>query len=94
MAFPMSDWNDFSAEEPCRCGYDGTGVHQCHAGRDPAYPHGRCSKSATPRLVTHPVCLAGEQMKLGAVSAFYCDEHFVQAFPAEAKRLPIPEDTE
>ncbi len=32
-------------------------------------------------------------MKLGAVSAFYCDEHFVQAFPAEAKRLPIPEDT-
>lgn len=90
----MSELTAFSTEAPCRCGYTGTGVHQCHAGRDPAYTPGRCIKEAIPRLVASPVCLAGAQMKLGVVEAFYCDEHFVEAFPAQAKHLPIPEDTE
>jgi hypothetical protein len=30
--------NNFSKDHPCRCGYAGEGVHQCHAGRNPQYP--------------------------------------------------------
>lgn len=75
---PLDDW--FSQKNPCRCGYDGTGEHQCHSGRDPRWPEARCPNEAKPRLIGQPVCLAGAQMKVGGVIAAYCEAHHLEAF--------------
>ena len=79
----MTDPNSlFTPESPCRCGYDGTGFHRCHAGRPD--PHTGedgsrwCEKEAQPRLLATPSCLAGAQLKVGAVVVCYCDEHYAQ----------------
>jgi hypothetical protein len=72
---------DFSKDNPCRCGFDGTGRHRCHAGRDPGYPGGQCENEARPRLVAIPSSLAGMQLKTGVALACYCDACHEQAFP-------------
>jgi hypothetical protein len=72
---------EFTKDKPCRCGFDGTGVHQCHAGRNPLAPGERCPNEAAPRLVAYLACLAGAQMKLGASLACYCDACHAEAFP-------------
>lgn len=73
---------EFTPEKPCRCGYAGTGVHRCHAGRpDPATGETgerHCTAEAVPRLVGYPAALSGNQLKFGAVEAYYCDEHLAQ----------------
>lgn len=63
----------------CRCGFDGTGVHQCHAGRS---TRDRCPNAGVPRLLAQPVSLAGMQFKLGATVGVYCPGCWVEAgFP-------------
>ncbi len=34
----MGTLGKYTPDKPCRCGYDGEGAHQCHAGRHPDYP--------------------------------------------------------
>lgn len=69
----------FSTAKPCRCGFDGTGVHQCHAGRE--IPSLRCSRAGIERLVESPVpySLAGMQMKMVVVDGCYCRQHWIEA---------------
>lgn len=68
-----TDLNDmFTPASPCRCGYNGTGRHQCHSGRDPLYPGGRCPEDAVPRLLATKGMLAGMQIKTSVVVACYC----------------------
>ncbi len=68
---------DFTPERPCRCGFNGAGIHLCHAGRE----YGdRCPREAKPRLVARLSSLAGMQLKLGAALACYCDECYAEAF--------------
>ena len=86
----MSDLRDlFTPERPCRCGFDGTGFHRCHAGRpDPRTGEDGsrwCEKEAVPRLLATGACLAGAQLKTGAVTCSYCDEHF-EEFLEETSR--------
>jgi hypothetical protein len=64
----------YSGENPCRCGYDGNGVHQCHYGRQ--VPGEHCENPGVERFWAYPTCLAGMQMKLGAVDGCYCEEHW------------------
>lgn len=62
----------YTPEDPCRCGYDGEGVHQCHAGRDPRYPHGRCTNPAESKFVARLAPLSGMQMKAVGDWFHYC----------------------
>lgn len=66
----------YSSEHPCRCGFDGAGVHRCHAGRNPDYPGGHCPNPAEPgRFVSAPLgtwSLAGVQMKITGSFYHYC----------------------
>lgn len=71
----------FTPEDPCRCGFNGEGIHRCHTGRNPAFPGGRCVREAVPRLLSAPAALAGTQMKFSVVVACYCPECHVEAFP-------------
>jgi len=65
---------DYTPANPCRCGFDGTQpMHQCHAGRNPAYPGGRCPNPALDRLVATLGSLAGSQLKFPVTAAHYCD---------------------
>lgn len=77
----------FTPARPCRCGYDGTGLHQCHAGRDPRYPGGRCPNEARPFLAAQLAALAGVQMKCGVSVVCYCPACAVEAGfnPPEAR---------
>lgn len=76
-------------DRPCRCGFDGSGVHQCHAGRDPGYPGGRCPNPAGPaRFVAKPLgtfSLAGCQMKVVGDFFHYCDACWAEYGSATAK---------
>jgi hypothetical protein len=72
----------FSSDSPCRCGFDGTGIHRCHAGRDPRYPGGQCEREAKPRFIATPGSLAGMQAKMSMALACYCDECHAEAFPS------------
>lgn len=78
---PELDPLTFTPERPCRCGYNGKGTHQCHAGRDPRYPLGRCPNEARPRLVAQLACLPGTTLKMGVAVACYCDACHAEAFP-------------
>jgi len=71
----------FTAASPCRCGFDGTGRHRCHAGRDPRYPGERCEREAKPRFIATRQSLSGMQPKIGMALACYCDECHAEAFP-------------
>ena len=71
----------YIAANPCRCGYDGSGVHQCHTGRDPRYQGARCTRPEITRLVPTGGGLAGVQMKASAQSATYCEQCWREAFP-------------
>lgn len=67
----------YTPSHPCRCGFDGTGTHQCHAGRDEAWLASggqRCPNPANDYLVVQPVCLAGVQLKFGVTMAHYCEK--------------------
>lgn len=66
-------------ENPCRCGYNGEGFHQCHAGRATG---DRCPNEAKPRLIATLSSLAGMQLKTGAALAGYCDKCHAEAFPS------------
>jgi hypothetical protein len=66
----------FTTATPCRCGYDGTGRHRCHAGRNPLDPQGQCTADANPRMLSTRSSLAGMQLKTGALLACYCDPCF------------------
>jgi hypothetical protein len=72
----------FTSENPCRCGFNGEGIHQCHAGRNPLYEGDRCPREAKPRLVAVMSSLAGMQMKTGVAVAYYCEECHAEAFPS------------
>lgn len=64
---------NFTTTNPCRCGYDGTGIHRCHAGRETA---DRCPEPADEYVVVAGLtALAGMQLKLGANVAYYCRAH-------------------
>lgn len=78
-------YDAFTKEQPCRCGYDGEGKHRCHAGRNPLYEGERCPNDAVPKLVAYPAALAGCQMKLGAVAAYYCPDCYAEAFPVAGR---------
>jgi len=52
----------YTPDHPCRCGYDGMGEHQCHAGRDARYPGPRCRRAGTTRWVAYGAVLAGAQI--------------------------------
>lgn len=72
--------NTFSPNSKCRCGYDGVGVHQCHAGRDPRYTGGRCPREAKEiPVVTGPAFLPGESLKFNMVFAYYCEECAIES---------------
>lgn len=72
----------YTAENPCRCGFNGEGFHRCHAGRNPLYEGDRCPREANPRFIARLSSLAGMQMKTGAALACYCDECFAEVFPS------------
>jgi hypothetical protein len=74
----MSLSNCFSPSTPCRCGFEGTGTHRCHAGRG---TDEQCPREAKPKFVLIPSSLAGMQLKAGAVMACYCEECHAEAFP-------------
>lgn len=78
----------FTPDAPCRCGYDGTGIHQCHAGRHPLYPGGRCTREGIPFLTAYLTSLAGVQTKYGVAVGVYCDEHRVEAGFAPRRDAP------
>lgn len=65
---------------PCRCGYDGTGIHRCHVGRpDPRTGEDgsrHCPHPAEEHLSAHLAPLAGMQMKVGVVDVAYCAQHY------------------
>lgn len=67
----------------CRCGYTGEGPHQCHVGRE--IPGRRCPNPGVEQLVVYPTCIAGVQMKLGAVSGCYCERHWEEWGRGEAE---------
>lgn len=71
----------FTTENPCRCGFDGNGIHRCHAGRDPRYPGQQCGNEAKPRFIAMPGSLAGMQRKASMALACYCDDCHAEAFP-------------
>lgn len=79
----MGDLLSFTPSNPCRCGYDGTGTHQCHAGRA---LDDRCPNAGVPRLITVPVALAGMQFKMGATVGVYCLGCWVEAGFSEVPR--------
>lgn len=68
-------------QEPCRCGWDGTGDHPCHGL---AYT---CRKASQPRYYEpHKLySLAGNQMKISAVQTHACDECW-RAFTSGERR--------
>lgn len=70
---------EFSPTNPCRCGFDGTGRHRCHAGRpDPATGENgsrHCEADADPKLIATRAALSGMQMKTGVIECYYCPEH-------------------
>mgnify|MGYP001586860051 FL=1 len=68
----------FTPEHPCRCGYDGEGVHRCHAGRDPRFPGVQCSAEGVPRLVPTMGSLAGNQLKVSCAVGVYCEAHWTE----------------
>lgn len=66
----MSDL--YSAKSPCRCGFDGTGAHRCHAGRGTS---SHCPNAAEPgRFVESriPYSLPGTQLKMVGDFYHYC----------------------
>ena len=67
----------FTPEHPCRCGFEGEGTHQCHAGRATG---DRCPNEAKPRFIARVSSLAGMQVKTGAALACYCEGCFSEAF--------------
>ena len=72
---------EFSKENKCRCGYDGTGMHRCHAGRNPLCEDEQCTNEAKPRFVATMSSLAGVQWKTGVALACYCESCHKEAFP-------------
>ncbi len=66
----------------CRCGYDGNGIHRCHAGRpDPMTGEDgsrHCPRPAEPRLHATMGALSGMQIKASCVQSCYCAEHFAE----------------
>lgn len=73
----------FTPDKPCRCGYDGTGPHRCHAGRPDPFGTGEtgerwCTAEAVPRLQAYLPALPGCQLKVGVVEVLYCDEHHAE----------------
>lgn len=83
----MPNIQTFTPSSPCRCGYDGTQeFHQCHAGRHPLYPEGRCPRTAREIIISDgPAFLPGMQMKFNVAFAYYCD-----ACALEANLKPSP----
>lgn len=77
---------EFNKEYPCRCGFNGEGLHRCHAGRNPLYPGEQCEKEAKPRFIAKLVGLAGVQMKMGAQIACYCEDCYKEAFPLDSTK--------
>lgn len=74
----------YTTDRPCRCGYAGTGIHQCHAGRHPDYPEARCQNPAVARPVATVGSLPGAQMKTPAIFGHYCPQCWIEAgFPAK-----------
>lgn len=71
---------DYAPKHPCRCGFDGTGVHRCHAGRaDPRLGEDgsrRCPHPAKNHLQATAASLAGVQFKVGVVDVHYCEVHY------------------
>lgn len=78
MSVNSMSFMDFTEKNPCRCGFDGKGIHFCHAGRAIG---DRCTREAKPRFVATVGSLAGMQMKTSAEIACYCDECHAEAFP-------------
>ena len=70
----------FTPENPCRCGFDGSGKHRCHARRHQSSEE-HCTNEAVPQLVAQLACLAGTQMKTGVAIACYCPSCHAAAFP-------------
>ena len=70
---------DFSPDRPCRCGFDGSGTHLCHAGRATG---DQCQSEAKPRFIAQLAALAGMQMKTSVAIACYCDACHAEAFPS------------
>lgn len=89
----------YTPESPCRCGYDGTGAHRCHAGRDPRYPNGQCPNEAEPgRFVASRVgtySLAGHQMKVSGDWYHYCGACWAEIGNVDNRNpAPRPKETE
>ena len=71
---------DYTADRPCRCGFDGTGMHRCHFGRPDPRGTGEtgehhCTAPALNRFLATWGSVAGMQPKVTAVAAHYCEEH-------------------
>lgn len=64
----------YTFDAPCRCGFLGEGVHQCHAGRDPRYPGSRCKNAAIDKYVFCNSALAGMQTKFSVIAGHYCED--------------------
>lgn len=86
----------YTPSAPCRCGYDGTGVHRCHVGRpDPRTGEDGsrwCPHPAVEHLRAHLAPLAGVTLKFGAVNVAYCDRHYAE-FTAGKDPTPPSEMT-
>jgi len=59
----------------CRCGYDGVGVHLCHAWRAPG-PVPRCTQPGVTRLTATAASLGGTQDKVGIRTDTLCEGHW------------------
>ena len=85
----------YTPEKPCRCGYDGTGTHRCHAGRPDPNGTGEdgsrwCTSPAVDRFVAsrHPYSLAGMQVKVTGNICHYCDAHHKEAGTISGEAKP------
>lgn len=89
-----TDLNDlFTAASPCRCGYDGEGVHPCHAWRAPG-PVPRCTQPGITRLSATVNSLAGIQMKVGVRTDTLCEGHWRELEGGPAYEDPALADTQ
>lgn len=70
----------FSKTDKCRCGFDGSGIHRCHAGRpDPRTGEDGsrwCAQPGVEKLLPTNGSLAGMQLKFSMIAGCYCEEHW------------------
>lgn len=74
--------NIFTEKNPCRCGFDGTGTHRCHAGRPDPNRTGEdgsrwCPNPGVEKFIpSERAALSGTQMKFSCTTACYCEQHW------------------